>query len=59
MDNVFLLLAIVSLFCIPIFLTMGLISVIRRRSSKKRFKLAGMSVLALVVSFVGFGFRSG
>ncbi len=58
MDNVFLLLAIVSLFCIPIFLTMGLISVIRRRSFKKRFKLAGISALALVVSFVGFGLTS-
>ncbi len=58
MDTVFLLLALASLVCIPIFLTMGLIRVIQRRSSKKKFKLAGISVLALVISFIGFGFTS-
>lgn len=35
---------------------MGLVSVIRRRSSKKRFKLAGISAIALIASFIGFGF---
>lgn len=56
MNTVFLLLVLASLFCIPIFLTMGLVSVIRRRSSKKRFKLAGISAIALIASFIGFGF---
>lgn len=56
MNTVFLLLVLASLFCIPIFLTMGLVSVIRRCSSKKRFKLAGISAIALIASFIGFGF---
>lgn len=58
MDTVFLLLALASLFCIPIFLTMGLVRIIRRRSAKKRFKLAGISTLALVIGIIGFGFTS-
>lgn len=56
MNTVFLLLALASLCCIPVFLTLGLISVIRRKESKKRFKLAGISILALILSFTGFGF---
>ncbi len=58
MDTVFLLLALASLFCIPIFLIMGLVRIIRRRSAKKRFKLAGISTLALVIGIIGFGFTS-
>lgn len=56
MNTVFLLLMLASLFSIPIFLIMGLVNVIRKRSPKKRFKLAGISVLVLIASFIGFGF---
>lgn len=56
MNTVFLLLVLASLFCIPIFLIWGLINLIQGSHCKKRFKLAGISALALVISFIGFGF---
>ncbi len=58
MNIIFLLIQLVSLVCIPIFLTMGLICVIRRRSSKKHFRLAGISVLVLVIGLIGMAFTS-
>lgn len=56
MSTVFLLIFLAGLICVPIFITMGLVNIIRRRPSKKRFKLAGVSALALVISLIGFGF---
>ena len=45
MNIIFLLLVIGSLIWIPIFLTIGLVNIIRRRSYKKSFKEAGFSSL--------------
>ncbi|WP_275564654.1 hypothetical protein [Acetatifactor aquisgranensis] len=56
MNTVFLLSFLACLICVPIFITMGLVNIIRRRPSKKRFKLAGVSALALAISLIGFGF---
>ena len=58
MNIIFLLLVIGSLIWVPIFLTLGLINIIRKRSSKKSFKLAGISALAFVIGLIGFGLTS-
>lgn len=56
MDNVFLFLFCISFLCIPIFIIWALINLIRKKPAKKRFKFAGVSVLTLVISIIGFGF---
>ena len=58
MNIIFLLLVIGSLIWIPIFLTIGLVNIIRRRSYKKSFKEAGFFILVAVISLVGFGFTT-
>ncbi len=56
MNNVFLLIFCISFICIPIFIIWALINLIRKKPAKKRFKFAGISTLALIISTIGFGF---
>lgn len=56
MNNLFLLLFCISFLCIPIFIIWAIINLFRRKPAKKRFASAGISVLALIISTVGFGF---
>lgn len=55
MNNIFLLLTIISFLGIPFFMAWAVICMIRKRPSKKRFKYAGASALALVAGLIGFG----
>ena len=55
MNNIFLLLTIISFLGIPFFMAWAVICMIRKRPSKKRFKYAGASALVLVAGLIGFG----
>lgn len=54
MNNVFLFLFCISFLCIPFFVIWALISLLRKKTAKKRFKFAGISALILIISTVGF-----
>lgn len=56
MNNLFLIIFCISFLCIPVFILWALINLFRRKPAKKRFKSAGISVLALIISTIGFGF---
>lgn len=55
MNNLFLLLTVLSFLGIPIFIIGAIINLIRKNPAKKRFKWAGLSALAFIVGTVGFG----
>lgn len=56
MNNLFLIIFCISFLCIPVFILWALINLVRRKPAKKRFKSAGISILALIISTIGFGF---
>ena len=56
MNSLFLILFCISFLCIPVFVLWALINLIQKKPARKRFKLAGISVIALIVSTIGFGF---
>ena len=56
MNTVFFLMFLTCLICIPVFILISLIKLLQKKSAKKHLKLAGISTLALIASFIGFGF---
>ncbi|MBD5395839.1 MAG: hypothetical protein HDR71_16615 [Lachnospiraceae bacterium] len=56
MNSLFLILFCISFLCIPVFVLWALINLIQKKPARKRFKLAGISAIALIVSTIGFGF---
>lgn len=59
MNTVFFLMFLTCLICIPVFILISLIKLLQKKSAKKHLKLAGISTLALIASFIGFGFTIG
>lgn len=55
MNNIFILVFVISLLGIPIFILAAIINRIRKRPAKKRLKLAGISSLIMIISFIGAG----
>lgn len=55
MNNLFLLLTVLSFLDIPIFIIGAIINLIRKNPAKKRFKWAGLSALAFIIGTVIFG----
>lgn len=57
MDNLFLLLSIVSLIAIPVFVISSVVSFVKkdRSKGKKMIKFGGISFAVMIVSFISFG----
>ena len=58
MDDIFLMLFLISVASIFLFLAVALINLIRRRPAKKALRRVGVAVIASVVCFIGFGISS-
>ncbi len=56
MNIVLSLLVVISLPCIFIFVLFAMVKLFRRKPAKKNFKLAGLSALIFLFSFIGLGF---
>lgn len=56
MNTALAFLFVISLIFIPVCIVLALIKIVRKKSPKKTFILAGGSALVCIVSFVGFGF---
>lgn len=55
MNNIFILTFVISFLGILVFILAAIISLIRKRPAKKRFKFAGISFIIAIVSFIGVG----
>ena len=55
MNNIFILTFVISFLGISVFVLAAIISLIRKRPAKKRFKFAGISFIIAIASFIGVG----
>ena len=56
MNTALAFLVLISLICIPVFILLAIVKLIRKQSSKKHFILSGVSAFVFLASFIGFGF---
>ena len=55
MNTVLAFLVLISLICIPVFILLTIIKLVRKQSPKKHFIISGVSALVFLSSFIGFG----